>query len=240
MKNKFLSFVIAICLILPCAFFASGCGGKDKAVSLEGKTIVFDRVEDLEWEEGTALHLLKTIDDEEYELMLNAREFVEMFWDSEVFSTALGKASTFNTLEEAKSALKAKAFEVYKEEFPIFKFSQDGTSVSAYEYNDTSLSNPIGTYQVTKRNTEHGYGYEFFLVEGEVSIVHSEPDYIRLSTVLEGKSLFFTGFTNEVVTMRSASGNTREVQLSQFHDNTENGLQFMYFINSKNHYKVVG
>lgn len=239
MKNKFLSFIIAICLIIPCAFLVSGCGGKDKAVNLEGKTIVFDRVEDLEWEEGSAFHLIKVIDDEEYEVMLNTREFVEKFWNSEAFSRALGKTSKFNTLEEAKNALKTKAFEVYKEDFPSFKFSQDGASVTVYKYNDTTLANPIGTYQLTERNSEYGYGYEFFLVEGEVSIIHSEPDYIRLSTVLEGKSLFLTGFTNEVITMKSLSGNTRQVQLSEFNDNTENGFQFMYFINSKNYYKIV-
>ena len=58
MKNKFLSLILAVCLVVPCVFAFAGCGQSGKRVKLDGKSIVFDRVEDIQWD-AHGLHILK-------------------------------------------------------------------------------------------------------------------------------------------------------------------------------------
>ena len=228
---------LSVTLSLPCVFAFAGCG--DKRVKLEGKSIVFDRVEDIQWD-ATGLHLLKVIDDEEYEALLTTEEFVNRFYNSQAFARGLGSDTNFTTLEQAKDALRNKAFGLYREAYPNIKFSEDGLTATQYDWADTTFTNPISTYQIIRRNTEFGYAYELFSPnEVGVKIVFSEPNYIRYSAAMEGKSVFLTNFVNESIIMKSASGKTREVKLASFPENTEYGFQFMFFVNGNNYYKIV-
>lgn len=237
MKNKFLCLILAVCLIVPFTFAFAGCG--DKRVKLEGKSIVFDRVEDIQWD-ATGLHLFKVIDGVDYEALLTTEEFVNRFYNSQAFARGLGSDTNFTTLEQAKDALRNIAFGLYRDAYPNFRISEDGLPATQYDWSDTSFTHPITTYQVIRRNTEFGYAYEMPTQNGEgIKIIHSEPNYIRYSAVMEGKSIFLTDFSNESIIMKTANGGTREVKLASFPENSEGGFQFMFFVNGNNYYKIV-
>ena len=237
MKNKFLCLILAVCLVVPFTFAFAGCG--DKSVKLEGKSIVFDRVEDIQWD-ATGLHLLKVIEGVDYEALLTTEEFVNRFYNSQAFARGLGSDTNFTTLEQAKDALRNIAFGLYRDAYPNFRISEDGLTATQYDWSDTSFTNPITTYQVIRRNTEFGYAYEMPTQNGEgIKIIHSEPNYIRYSAVMEGKSIILTGFADESIIMKTANGGTREVELASFPENFEDGFRFMFFVNGNNYYKIV-
>ena len=237
MKKRFLSFVFAICFIIPCMFVLAGCG-QGKGIKLEGKSIVFDSFEDLVWEQE-ALYVYKWYGDAKYEANLTLEEFVKNYWDSEAFARGVGSASGFNSLEEAKGTLRQKMFNSYKSNFYNYKFSEDGATVTRYAYSDIDFSSPISTYNVTIRNTEFGYTYEMDIPEGNgLSFIFSEPNYIRWSGVLEGKSLFFKGFEDEEITLKSPNGTKKDVKLADFNDNTDGGFQVTISVNANNLYKI--
>ena len=96
MKKRFLSFIFAICFIIPCVFALAGCG-QGKGIKLEGKAITFDSFEDLVWEEE-CLYVYKWYGDVKYEANLTLEEFVKNYWDSEAFARGVGSASGFNSL----------------------------------------------------------------------------------------------------------------------------------------------
>lgn len=56
---------------------------------------------------------------------------------------------------------------------------------------------------------------------------------------MEGKSIFLTDFANESIIMKTANGGTREVKLADFSENSQDGFQFMFFVNGNNYYKIV-
>lgn len=53
MKKKILSFVLAICLIIPCAIILTACGGNTKPFDVKGKTLTVNGKASIVWEEET-------------------------------------------------------------------------------------------------------------------------------------------------------------------------------------------
>ena len=83
MKKKFLSFVLAICLILPCAFALSACGKNPEPsgpVDLAGKTIVVQAGScELDWDYNIPITSIEQGDNGAYATELTLEQFVEHF-----------------------------------------------------------------------------------------------------------------------------------------------------------------
>ena len=153
MKKKVLSFVLAICLILPCAFMLTACDD-DKRVDLAGKTIkaINEGVVDWEYE---AFTYYEEKDGSTYYLNWNLEQFVE-----NVFNTENGKeyleemcyysTKEINTLEEAKAAMVRYVTLSMANKNPVIAISRDLTEATTYAYSDSPFQNPLKKYSIQK------------------------------------------------------------------------------------------
>ena len=234
MKKKVLSIVLAICLCIPCVFSLSACGEDDRErLSLAGKTVVFDYVDDIKWDEAIAIHAYQVYQDKEYVLELTTEQFVEEFYNTRVISSLTG-VQNIDSVEKAKTALRNKALTYADKHFSNYKFSADGKTAVRYACSDTDFSNPLETYAVTCMNTEFGYSYMFNFTEGHVDgYLLSEPDYIRYFGTFEGIYLDITDFTDVMATLRASDGSTLKKPLAECSEN------LTITLSSKNYYKIV-
>ncbi len=158
MKKKFLSFVLAICLILPCAFALSACGKNppDKPVDLAGQTIVIKPGSaELDWDINAILITAEKGENETYETRLTLKQFVEQLYASNPeFIKVLAMNQNINSVEEAKTSIEAWAGGTILSRNPIIKFSEDGTTATTYAGSDTNLETPLKTYTVQKSGDE--------------------------------------------------------------------------------------
>ena len=157
MKKKFLSFVLAICLILPCAFALSACGKNppDKPVDLAGQTIVIKPGSaELDWDINTILITAKKGYDI-YDTRMTLEQFVKQFYESNPdFIKELAKNQSIKSVEEAKESIEDWAGGTILSRNPIIKFSEDGTTATTYAESDTNLESPLKTYTVQKSGDE--------------------------------------------------------------------------------------
>ena len=142
MKKKFLSFVLAICLILPCAFALTACGGDDEPKTLAGKTIQCSDLYD-EFNLNNSLFLSYNeggLGGTNYQKEITYNELLEMTLGTEVFSYP--NNSTPTTLEEAKVSFQ----QMIKGMFctisvnPWVHFSDDLTKADLY-YSAEAMAN---------------------------------------------------------------------------------------------------
>lgn len=116
MKKKFLSFIMAICLILPCAFALSACDKNPESggpVDLAGKTIVVQYGAELDWNVNKiTIAAFEEVNDNDgsytvaYSTELTLEEFVEQFYESNPdFIKGIAGNSNINNVEEAKNSI---------------------------------------------------------------------------------------------------------------------------------------
>lgn len=139
MKKKILSFILAICLILPCAFALTACGGDDEPKTLAGRTIQCSDLYD-EFNLNNNLFLSYNeggLGGTTYQKEITYNELLEMTLGTEAFSYP--NNSTPTTLEEAKVSFQ----QMIKDMFctmsvnPWIHFSDDLTKADLYYTTDS-------------------------------------------------------------------------------------------------------
>ena len=142
MKKKFLSFILAICLILPCAFALTACGGDDEPKTLAGRTI---QCSDLYDEFNFNNNLFLSFDEDGpnktiyYQKEITYNELLEMTLGTEAFTYPNNATPT--TLEEAKVSFQQmlKGMFCTMSVNPWIHFSDDLTKADLY-YNTDSIA----------------------------------------------------------------------------------------------------
>ena len=167
MKKKFLSFVLAICLILPCAFALSACGKNPESggpVDLAGKTITVQAGSaELSWDSNITITSIEQGEDGAYGTEMSLAEFVEnICFPNDRLLESLAHNSNLNSLEEAKTSIENWAVGTILSRNPIIKFSEDGTTATTYAGNDTNLETPLKEYTVQKSGTDEFFIYDLY------------------------------------------------------------------------------
>jgi hypothetical protein len=215
MQKRFLSFLLAASVSLTALSLAACDGSEERGkYSLDGKTIVFDSVEDIIWDDGLVLHAFATEGDVEYMAEMTAQQFVEEFWDTRVISEVTDETS-LDTLEQAMTAFSNKAISLAHTRFYNYKISEDGTTVTQYEMSDVNFENPVATHTGRKTNTEYGYMYCFGEEDGIMDLmIVSEPGFIRCFTTMEAIYFDMTPFEDIMVTLTATNGSGKTCQRS--------------------------
>ena len=137
MKKKILSFILAICLILPCAFALTACGGDDKPKTLAGRTI---QCSDLYSEFNFNNNLLLSYNEgglggTDYQKEITYNELLEMTLGTEAFPFS----NNATTLEEAKVSFQQmlKGMFCTMSVNPWIHFSDDLTKADLYYTTDS-------------------------------------------------------------------------------------------------------
>ena len=214
MKNKFFSFILAFCLIIPCMFGFVGCSDGDDGINLAGKTIV---VGDGHYNFEEIICIVGYYDvpnEKQYERKYTAEKFAEEFYDTRVFTTLFDNPE-IDTAEEAKSALLNYAQSTSFSKFHNYKFSADATTVTEYASNDTTYSNPLNTYtvQLEQQHTRRIYRlYDGATYWGQIDCTN----IIQVSPVTGyyGGELDLSDFTDIMVTLTAEDGTTCQKPLS--------------------------
>ena len=137
MKKKILSFILAICLILPCAFALTACG-KDEPKSLAGKTIrCSDFYTEFDFDNEIILSSETIGDGKYYKTYVSYSKLLEMTLGTNAFTYPNNAIPT--TLDEAKELfvqkLKSKLCTISVN--PYIHFSEDLTKADLYYTADT-------------------------------------------------------------------------------------------------------
>ena len=199
MKKKFLSFILAICLILPCAFALSACGKNPEPsgpVDLAGKTIVVQAGScELDWDYNIPITSIEQGDNGAYGTEMSLAEFVEHFYTSNrQLIEALAHNSNINTVEEAKTSIENWAEGIILSRNPIIKFSEDGTTATTYAGSDINLETPLKEYTVQKSGTDELFIYELY-EEQEVKLrITCDYDSIDVTSVTGAELGYNTTF----------------------------------------------
>ena len=137
MKKKILSFILAICLILPCAFALTACGGDDKPKTLAGRTI---QCSDLYSGFNFNNNLLLSYNEgglggTDYQKEITYNELLEMTLGTEAFPFS----NNATTLEEAKVSFQQmlKGMFCTMSVNPWIHFSDDLTKADLYYTTDS-------------------------------------------------------------------------------------------------------
>ena len=136
MKKKFLSFVLATCLILPCAFMMTACG-KDEPKTLAGRTIQCSDIYD-EFNLNNNLFLSYNeggLGGTTYQKEITYNELLEMTLGTEAFPFS----NNATTLEEAKVSFQQmlKGMFCTMSVNPWIHFSDDLTKADLYYTTDS-------------------------------------------------------------------------------------------------------
>ena len=186
MKKKFLSFILAICLILPCAFALTACGGDDEPKTLAGRTI---QCSDLYDEFNFNNNLFLSFDEDGpnktiyYQKEITYNELLEMTLGTEAFSYP--NNSTPTTLEEAKVSFK----QMIKGMFctisvnPWVHFSEDLTKADLY-YSAEAMANGTSAKTFDVEYVDAGCDEYILKSEGE--------EVMRFTSIDSGNDKFLT------------------------------------------------
>ncbi len=218
MKKKFLSFVLAICLILPCAFALSACGKNPQPggpVDLAGKTIVVQYGSgELDW--NNVIPITSKL--ENYSTEMTLKDFVEKYYtEYRPAIEGLAHNSNINTIEEAKTAIRDWAVGTILSRNPIIKFSEDGSTATTYAENDINLETPLKTYTVQKSGTDELFVYDLY--EGQDFKIKVTCDYDSIDVTNGAEELCFN------TTFNLGSYSSATILL---YDNEENEKEFRF------------
>ncbi|MBE5757961.1 MAG: hypothetical protein E7345_03415 [Clostridiales bacterium] len=137
MKKKFLSFILAICLIIPCVFALTACGGDDEPKTLAGRTIQCSDLYD-EFNLNNNLFLSYNeggLGGTNYQKEITYNELLEMTLGTEAFPFS----NDVTTLDEGKVLFQ----QMIKDMFctmsvnPWIHFSDDLTKAELYYTTDS-------------------------------------------------------------------------------------------------------
>ncbi len=214
MKKKFFSFILAICLLIPCMFGLVGCSDGDDGINLAGKTIVIGNGHYNDDAEICIVGYYDVPNEKQYERKYTAEQFAEEFYDTRVFSSIFDNPE-IDTAEEAKSALINYAKNEVSPRFSSYKFSADASTVTEYASSDTTYSNPLNTYTVEleQQHTRRIYHlYDGATYWGNIDCTN----IIQVSPVLGyyGVEIDLSEFTDIMVTLTAEDGATCQKPLS--------------------------
>ena len=172
MKKKFLSFILAICLIIPCAFMMTACGKNppDEPTGLAGKTIHCSEFYN-EFDFGAQLYFsYKDIENGNivYDAYMTYEELLEFCLNTNAISYPNNAQPT--TLAEAKELfvqkLENKFFDMSFN--PHVTFAEDLSEVVLYYSEGT----PAATYQVEE--VKDGLQYKYIIKSDGEEIISFE------------------------------------------------------------------
>ncbi|MBQ9118264.1 MAG: hypothetical protein IJY11_03575 [Clostridia bacterium] len=176
MKKKFLSFILAICLIIPCAFALTACGGGGSQPDLAGKTLTYVKKGTVDWSAGVVSYFQNDVGTTE----LNLEDFVEAVFEADNGIDFLEELCYYsnqeiNSIEEAKIGLENFILYDLGNKNPALVFSADGTEMTAYDDTDYEFKTPLKTYSVQKDGEND---YKIFDGQEQVSqlLVNSKDD----------------------------------------------------------------
>ena len=199
MKKKFLSFILAMCLILPCAFALSACGKNPESggpVDLAGKTIVVQAGScELDWDYNIPITSIEQGDNGAYATELTLEQFVEHFYTSNrQVIEALAHNSNINTVEEAKTSVENWAEGTILSKNPIIKFSEDGTTATTYAGSDINLETPLKEYTVQKSGTDEFFIYDLYEEQDAKIRITCDYDSIDVTSSTGAELCYSTTF----------------------------------------------
>ena len=183
MKKKVLSFILAICLIIPCMFMMTACG-KDEPKSLAGKTIrCSDFLAGFNFDNEIILECDEVGGGKYYHKYVSFSELLEMTLGTNAF-TYLNNA-TPTTLDEAKELFvqKLKSGICTASVNPYIHFSEDLTKADLY-YSAEAMAN--GTSEKT-------FDVEYIDAGCDEYILKSEGEEVmRFRSIDSGNDKFLT------------------------------------------------
>ena len=207
MKKKILSFILAICLILPCAFALTACGGDDEPKTLAGRTI---QCSDLYSEFSFSNNLFLIYDEGGYyQKEITYNQLLEMTLGTEAFPFS----NDATTLEEAKVSFQ----QMLKSMFctmsvnPWVHFSEDLTKADIY-YSAEAMANGTSAKTFDVEYIDAGCDEYILKSEGE--------EVIRFKSIDSDNNKFLTQYEgdahpdNFVVTYKTLSMNICETEVT--------------------------
>ena len=164
MKKKILSFILAICLIIPCAFMMTACG--KKPLDLAGKTIMINKVTDLGPSNSMSMNII-------YYDAENDNKGYSFRCEEDIFENPvcvniikqLAELSNEATIDELKTKLKTMALAKIVDESHILKFNEDASKVDFYKYSTGNLDTIVNTFDVNI--TSHDINFYRLKKDGE-------------------------------------------------------------------------
>ena len=217
MKKKILSFILSICLIIPCAFMMTACG--QKPLDLAGKSIKLSSFEDdIELNLANPCFQAYYSDgSKEYTLSLTLGEFIEAFLETDIIEE-MTDTSNITTMEDAKTAIIQATKIKVASNVPLLKFSDDGLSVVTYAATDTDFANPLETYSVERIDNGNNT-YKYSLIKEALSgeIYANKQDEILCAGGIFGTSAEFDLPTSsEMITLTDVNtSETIQLPMSQ-------------------------
>ena len=147
MKKKVLSFILAICLIIPCTFMMTACG--KKPLDLAGKTIMINKVTDLGPSNSMSMNII-------YYDAENDNKGYSFRCEEDIFENAvcvnimkqLAELSNEATIDELKTKLKTMALAKIVDESHILKFNEDASKVDFYKYSTGNLDTIVKSFDI--------------------------------------------------------------------------------------------
>ena len=211
MKKKILSFVLAICLILPCVFALSACGRDDEPKTLAGRTI---QCSDLYSEFSFSNNLFLSYNEGSlggttYQKEITYNELLEMTLGTEAFPFS----NDATTLEEAKVSFQQmlKGMFCTMSVNPWVHFSEDLTKADIY-YSAEAMANGTSAKTFDVEYIDAGCDEYILKSEGE--------EVIRFKSIDSDNDKFLTQYEGEahpdnfVVTWKTLSMNICETEVT--------------------------
>lgn len=148
MKKKFLSFILAICLIIPCAFMMTACG--QKPLDLAGKTIKIHKVTDMGPGGSINISYLDAENDNKVYSFRYGSSEEDIFENSVCVNIMKQLAGLSNeaTIDELKTKLKTMALTEITDESYVLKFNENASKVDFYEYSAGNFDTVVNTFDI--------------------------------------------------------------------------------------------
>ena len=245
MKKKVLSFILAICLIIPCMFMLTACGGDDEPKSLAGKTIrCSDFLAGFNFDNEIILGCDEVGGGKYYHKYVSFSELLEMTLGTNAF-TYLNNA-TPTTLDEAKELFvqKLKSEICTASVNPYIHFSEDLTKAELYYTAETVAR----TYDV-EYVSNLGSGTYTLKLDGidcvGIHALDSDHDKFRIEDIpIDGYGgvedyhfkktsweLELVGECATLVTLTADDGSTIEKRLDEVFGETKTyGVEILYTV----------
>lgn len=245
MKKKILSFILAICLIIPCAFMMTACGGDDEPKSLAGKTIrCSDFYTEFNFNNEIYLDYEENDGSKYYSKTITYSELLEMTLGTNAFTYPNNATPT--TLEEAKDLFeqKLKSMLCIMSVNPYIHFSEDLTKADLYYTAETVAR----TYDV-EYLSHMGSGQYILKLDGvdcvEINALDSDHDKFWIMecgidgyTGVDGYhfkkdscTLELDGECATLVTLTADDGSTIQKRLDEvFDDNERVFVELLYTV----------
>ena len=165
MKKKILSFILAICLIIPCAVMMTACG--EKPLDLAGKTIMLHEVTDMGPGGNIYISYCDAENDNKVYLYRYGSSEENIFENSFCVNIMKQRAGLSNeaTIDELKTKLKTMALTEITDESYVLKFNENASKVDFYEYSAGNLDTVVNTFDISI--TSHDINFYRLKKDGE-------------------------------------------------------------------------